>query len=293
MAVRVLQGVGFTDKAGEAYLRGEAERNYGLEPQRGRSGRGAGGVHQISLSLPSDIAFVEDVMAGLKEWLGGCGGQKGRREYAVPACNPFLRLALMQAVAREHPEVTVMSRPLQRATVASRDYARAAAGTDPRGRVARGPGSRGGDERQLFCARLNEAGHAAWARAEAERSVHERLGMRRLWSALAASGVDLVLHNGLYDLLFLYAHFEARLPDTLAEFKARIHLLFPRLIDTKVLAELDDLAPLIPSSSLLPLYRRTGQEVNVAPRPARPVPFAAKRSPASSGSVLRAMACKC
>jgi hypothetical protein len=46
--------------------------------------------------------------------------------------------------------------------------------------------------------------------------------------------VDLVLHNGMYDLLFLYSHFEARLPDSLVEFKARISTIFPRVFDTKV-----------------------------------------------------------
>ncbi|KAJ1473963.1 CAF1 family ribonuclease-domain-containing protein [Baffinella frigidus] len=153
----------------------------------------------------------------------------------------------------------------------------------------------------VVCEReLGAPGHEEWARKEAQKSVHDRVGMRRLFNALSLSGVDLVLHNGMYDLLFLYSHFEARLPESLQEFKARISTIFPRVFDTKefkaristifprvfdtkgvlrkrtssvsaivsaeavsgfVLAEMSDVAPFLPSSSLLPLYQRTRAEI--------------------------------
>ncbi|KAK1676686.1 hypothetical protein BDP55DRAFT_741120 [Colletotrichum godetiae] len=47
-------------------------------------------------------------------------------------------------------------------------------------------------------------------------------------------------HNQFMDLLFLYNTFIDDLPDTLDEFRAKIHKLFPYVIDTKLVAIKDD-----------------------------------------------------
>ncbi|KXH59117.1 hypothetical protein CSAL01_05484 [Colletotrichum salicis] len=50
----------------------------------------------------------------------------------------------------------------------------------------------------------------------------------------------IVGHNQFMDLLFLYNTFIDDLPDTLDEFRAKIHKLFPKIIDTKLLAIKDN-----------------------------------------------------
>ncbi|KAJ8902938.1 hypothetical protein NDN08_006256 [Rhodosorus marinus] len=54
---------------------------------------------------------------------------------------------------------------------------------------------------------------------------------------LGLLGVPIVVHNGLYDLLFLYDAFEDSLPESLQSFIRAISSLVPSLYDTKVLAE--------------------------------------------------------
>src|ERR1700712_4947918 len=43
-------------------------------------------------------------------------------------------------------------------------------------------------------------------------------------------------HNLFTDLVFIYSAFIGKLPDTVEDFQARIHNLFPYVIDTKYLA---------------------------------------------------------
>ncbi|KAF4783741.1 hypothetical protein HER10_EVM0013300 [Colletotrichum scovillei] len=61
-------------------------------------------------------------------------------------------------------------------------------------------------------------------------------------------------HNQFMDLLFLYNTFIDDLPDTLDEFRAKIHNLFPYIIDTKLLAIKDD--TIKGEDPLMDLYNR-------------------------------------
>ncbi|KAI3540531.1 hypothetical protein CSPX01_08193 [Colletotrichum filicis] len=61
-------------------------------------------------------------------------------------------------------------------------------------------------------------------------------------------------HNQFMDLLFLYSTFIDDLPDTLDEFRAKIHNLFPYIIDTKLLAIKDD--TIEGEDPLMDLYNR-------------------------------------
>uniref|UniRef100_A0A7S3A2J8 C3H1-type domain-containing protein n=1 Tax=Rhodosorus marinus TaxID=101924 RepID=A0A7S3A2J8_9RHOD len=54
---------------------------------------------------------------------------------------------------------------------------------------------------------------------------------------LGLLGVPVVVHNGLYDLLFLYDAFEDSLPESLQDFVRAITSLVPSVYDTKVLGE--------------------------------------------------------
>lgn len=61
-------------------------------------------------------------------------------------------------------------------------------------------------------------------------------------------------HNQFMDLLFLYNTFIDNLPDTLDEFRAKLHNLFPSIIDTKLLAIKDD--TIEGEDPLMDLYNR-------------------------------------
>ncbi|KAK1709270.1 ribonuclease H-like domain-containing protein [Colletotrichum lupini] len=69
-------------------------------------------------------------------------------------------------------------------------------------------------------------------------------------------GYELIIigHNQFMDLLFLYNTFIDDLPDTLDEFRAKIHNLFPYIIDTKLLAIKDD--TIEGEDPLMDLYNR-------------------------------------
>ena len=63
---------------------------------------------------------------------------------------------------------------------------------------------------------------------EIERKIEEKVGFRRLWKAIYERGVPMVGHNCMLDLMFMYSHFENKLPPTLTQFKQYITDLFPR-----------------------------------------------------------------
>ncbi len=63
-------------------------------------------------------------------------------------------------------------------------------------------------------------------------------------------GIPIIVHNGLMDLLFLMTHFhEPVLPETWLEAKALVHGFFPKVFDTKYLAE--ECSPLVYQSTTL------------------------------------------
>ncbi|KAM0286244.1 hypothetical protein ACHAQH_000971 [Verticillium albo-atrum] len=63
-----------------------------------------------------------------------------------------------------------------------------------------------------------------------------RWHLEKCQTALQAKRPVLVAHNMAYDLTFLYDTFIGHLPTTLSEFQSKLLVLFPRVIDTKVLA---------------------------------------------------------
>ena len=62
--------------------------------------------------------------------------------------------------------------------------------------------------------------------------------MRDVFNTLIKSEVPLVFHNGLVDLIFMYASFYTDLPPTLSSFVADLAEMFPSCIfDTKYICE--------------------------------------------------------
>jgi len=63
------------------------------------------------------------------------------------------------------------------------------------------------------------------------------IGFRAIWTVLTAACVPVVFHNGFLDLMFCYQHFEADLPETIAEFKSKVaHTFQGGVFDTRLIA---------------------------------------------------------
>merc|ERR1719424_1059813 len=70
---------------------------------------------------------------------------------------------------------------------------------------------------------------------EKRRELLALIGFRRLWRLLKTSKKPLIVHNGMFDLLFSFSAFDRPLLPTLEAFKAQVHAGFPAVFDTKVL----------------------------------------------------------
>lgn len=72
----------------------------------------------------------------------------------------------------------------------------------------------------------------------------------RLFDRLRQKKTILVGHNVFIDLIYFYASFFGKLPDSVKDFESRMHELFPCIIDTKYLATHGNDNPAISKSSL-------------------------------------------
>eukprot|EP00922_Rhytidocystis_sp_ex-Travisia-forbesii_P063333 GHVS01094236.1.p1 GENE.GHVS01094236.1~~GHVS01094236.1.p1 ORF type:complete len:627 (+),score=142.85 GHVS01094236.1:50-1930(+) len=74
-------------------------------------------------------------------------------------------------------------------------------------------------------------------RKKEEEKLVENIGFRRVWKHIVDSRKPIVLHNGLFDVLFLLSHFQQRrLPETLLGLKQLVHSTMPTIFDTKTLS---------------------------------------------------------
>jgi hypothetical protein len=59
------------------------------------------------------------------------------------------------------------------------------------------------------------------------------LGANMFWNVLKSAKKPIVVHNGMFDLLFCFSHFEGELPQNFNTFRARLNKNFPHIFDTK------------------------------------------------------------
>ena len=98
-----------------------------------------------------------------------------------------------------------------------------------------GRASWGTSDKVLFVANENDPRWTAQSDERVQRLVRESVGFRRVFSALSASRRTMVVHNGLYDLMFLMDKFHAPLPPSLTQFKQLVRESLGDIFDTKVL----------------------------------------------------------
>ena len=229
----IYEGVPYTDAAGEAALHKIMRAQYGLTAYN-KMTRSVLERPRVQLTSESDLHFMRSALEGLDRWMQGKGSQRRALEYELPACNSFLRLALHQTLAHQYPHLRIMMRPREceqhGATAQGRTWfgwlygGKGGDGDVPVNRGGRGDvrSSWGTSDKVLFVADQTDSRWAAQSDAKVRELVKRRLGFRRVFAALSASRRPLVLHNGLYDLLFLMHHFHAPLPTSLELFKQMV-----------------------------------------------------------------------
>ncbi|RUS16892.1 hypothetical protein BC937DRAFT_90686 [Endogone sp. FLAS-F59071] len=94
-----------------------------------------------------------------------------------------------------------------------------------------------------------------------DNNMDAAVGFRKVIDMMSQSRKPIIGHNMLLDVVHLVHQFMQPLPDTIAEFKALVHGLFPKLLDTKYIsAATPELQGLLPSTTLEALLFETSQE---------------------------------
>ncbi|CAE1324447.1 PARN [Acanthosepion pharaonis] len=118
-----------------------------------------------------------------------------------------------------------------------------------------------GEKKERFIVVTKISGDDDLKKKELERHTSEMkdlnnaVGFSRVIRLLAQSGKLLIGHNMLLDLIHILHQFHAPLPTEYEDFKSYLHAFFPKLIDTKLMANINPFRELISSSSLGELWK--------------------------------------
>ncbi|KAF1539634.1 Poly(A)-specific ribonuclease PARN, partial [Eudyptula minor] len=100
--------------------------------------------------------------------------------------------------------------------------------------------------------------------AKEQEELNDAVGFSRVIHALANSGKLVIGHNMLLDVMHTIHQFYCPLPDDLSEFKEVTSCVFPRLLDTKLMASTQPFKEIINNTSLAELEKRL-KEVPFSP----------------------------
>jgi len=193
----IYQGITYVDEEGEKRITSELFP----EPKPDEKAKGP-----LVLTKEADKDFVQKAIKEFNDWLSGTE----EKEYTFPDCNSFLQRAIIQHIEKAQPSLILEKRP-------------------------KGPW-----KFALVALRLSdEEKRAREKRIEDEKQakLRERLGFRRAFKSLVAAKKPLVVHNGLYDLMFMYSHLQGPLPESERQFRESFGKLFPVVFDTKGLVQ--------------------------------------------------------
>lgn len=201
----ILGGIPYVDKESAEKLRQSIfPAPETVQPQPQQTGK-----QRIVLSNPQDIETTTKAVESLKGWLLD-EGRKEEKEFELLTTNSYLRRFLYEHLRESMPDLVLESRPTK----------------------ARGLST-------MVALRLTNTEkleREAKLQKEKETEFRSKLGLRRIFLALAAAKKTLVGHALLFDLLFAFSHFEG-LPESYEEFKELSRQFFPSFFDTQVLAK--------------------------------------------------------
>ena len=167
---------------------------------------------RIQLTNPADIETTSNAVASLKVWLAD-ENRMSEKEFEVITTNAYLRRFMHETLRENFPDLVVESRPTKTRGLSTMVALRLST-----------------EEKSERDTKL---------RAEKEAEFGMKVGVRRVFDALAASKKPIIGHACLYDLMFAFSHFEGRLPEAFADFKKAVCGLFPTVYDTQLLAKSD------------------------------------------------------
>ena len=96
--------------------------------------------------------------------------------------------------------------------------------------------------------------------AKEQELIENAVGFSQIVKMISQSGKLVVGHNMFLDLLHIIDQFLRPLPELFEDFKATVSAVFPRLIDTKVMANTQPFRDLIPSSVLADLAKHVSKK---------------------------------
>ena len=124
----------------------------------------------------------------------GTGKQAQNPEFIVPQCNPYLRLVLMQTISKHFPDLVIRLRNAR-------------------------------EDKEIVCMRsedYEDTERIQEANDQADRKLRDQIGFRHLFKMLGASDKCAVVHNGMFDIMFLIAHFGEHLGEDLETFQEQV-----------------------------------------------------------------------
>ncbi|KAM9372346.1 poly(A)-specific ribonuclease PARN isoform 3-T3 [Phaethornis superciliosus] len=114
-------------------------------------------------------------------------------------------------------------------------------------------------ERYIVISKVNEEERKRreqQKQAKEEEELNDAVGFSRVIHAIANSGKLVIGHNMLLDVMHTIHQFCCPLPDDLSEFKEVTSCVFPRLLDTKLMASTQPFKEIINNTSLAELEKR-------------------------------------
>lgn len=213
---------------------------------------------KVELTRQQDIEFVSRTMAHLREWLDNStraipaipeGSDASQySQLILPSCNAFLRRALYESIAETYPSL-ILEKGQGQLHKDSIVVFRLSQEEKQERQIEKQMQIANDLKLQMGFTRIYQALVEACRgtfdpRIDANGNVHYLMPRAPPDSpkdekrASPTSGIPIVVHNGLMDLLFLMTHFVSpTLPDRWQDAKSMIHDQFPTVYDTKCLAE--------------------------------------------------------
>ncbi|NXP12756.1 PARN ribonuclease, partial [Thinocorus orbignyianus] len=114
-------------------------------------------------------------------------------------------------------------------------------------------------ERYIVISKVNEEERKRreqQKQAKEQEELNDAVGFSRVIHAIANSGRLVIGHNMLLDVMHTIHQFYCPLPDDLSEFKEVTSCVFPRLLDTKLMASTHPFKEIINNTSLAELEKR-------------------------------------
>ncbi|GFO44635.1 poly(a)-specific ribonuclease parn, partial [Plakobranchus ocellatus] len=240
----IKEGISYLSLEQEHKMKAELERKHAEQKNRSASSvlsPDGANSKKMPLPVPDDQKeFLTDICERISVFLEG-----DDEELKLQSCNAFQRKLVYQTVEEKYPLVHLQTKTGEK------------------------------KERFLVVQRAKDAEDLE--KKEQEKQALEKMeldlqvGFTKVIKAITKSGKLVVGHNMFLDIIHSMNQFHSVLPYNLVDFKAMVKTVFPRLLDTKLLANTPPLKDFMTYTSLNDL-QETMQSKPFSPVPVKPAP---------------------